>query len=179
MFDIKQKWLSLIDNMTHEKCIWHDPTTAPTCYILDHTEGLNRERRRLKKAHLYMAERFFKPDTVRKADNEKRPQPLRYLSANYETNSKGGTYENVSMSTGDYMLYYLKNSEVLKYPCACKNVMPYCEINGELLLSESRIYFAADEQAYAKLMGLENVSYSWSYDDVRELHLRRYQLKVK
>ena len=81
------------------------------------------------------------------------------------------------MSTGDYMLYYLKNSEVLKYPLPCKNVMPYCEIKGELLLSESRIYFAADEKEYANLMGIENVSYSWSYDDVREIHLRRYLLK--
>jgi hypothetical protein len=30
--------------------------------------------------------------------------------------------------------------------------MPYCEIKGELLLSEQRIYFAADEKEYANLM---------------------------
>ncbi len=39
-----------------------------------------------------------------------------------------------------------------RYPCACKNVMPYCEIKGELLLSEQRIYFAADEREYSNLI---------------------------
>ena len=30
--------------------------------------------------------------------------------------------------------------------------MPYCEIKGELLLSETRINFAADEKNYSHLM---------------------------
>ena len=30
--------------------------------------------------------------------------------------------------------------------------MPYCEIKGELLLSEQRIYFAADEKEYSNIM---------------------------
>jgi hypothetical protein len=30
--------------------------------------------------------------------------------------------------------------------------MPYCEIKGELLLSEQRIYFAADEREYSNLI---------------------------
>ena len=55
--------------------------------------------------------------------------------------------------------------------------MPYCEIKGDLLLSESRICFAADEKKYIGLMGVESVSHSWSYDDIREIHQRRYMLK--
>lgn len=55
--------------------------------------------------------------------------------------------------------------------------MPYCEIRGQLLLTETRINFAADEKNYKYLMGIENVSYSWSYDDIKEIHLRRYLLK--
>ena len=30
--------------------------------------------------------------------------------------------------------------------------MPYCEIKGELLLSEQRIYFAADEREYSNFI---------------------------
>ena len=65
----------------------------------------------------------------------------------------------------------------LRYPCACKNVMPYCEITGELLLSDSRINFAADEKNYSSMLGSENVSCSWSYDDIKEIYTRRYLLK--
>ncbi len=56
--------------------------------------------------------------------------------------------------------------------------MPYCEIKGELLLSESRINFAADEKNNNNSMiGSENLSSSWSYDDIKEIYLRRYLLK--
>ncbi len=128
-FDVKQKWLHLIENMTHEKCLVVSP--APAFYALDQTEGPNRERRRLKKRHLFMDSRFFKPEMAERLLDEKREPPLKYLLANYELSPTDGTYTSIGMSTGDYMLYYLKNSEVLKYPCACKNVMPYCEIKGQ------------------------------------------------
>ena len=162
--------------MTHDKCIWHKPSLTPSFFILDQTEGLNRERRRLKKSHLYMEDRFFKKEIHENLKSDKQPEPLRYLLNNYDIHDDSGNQSN-GLSIDDYMLYYLKNSEILKYPCSCKNVMPYCEINGELLLSESRIYFAADGKEYSNLMGIDNVSYSWSYDDVREIHLRRYLLK--
>ena len=56
--------------------------------------------------------------------------------------------------------------------------MPYCEIKGELLLSESRINFAANEKNNNNAMiGSENLSSSWSYDDIKEIYLRRYLLK--
>lgn len=112
-FDIKQKWLRLIDNMTHEKCLWHEPASAAsTFYILDQTEGLNRERRRLKKSHLYIPERFFKDEYQQALRNEQHAGPLRYLLANYDVATDGSVTNSTSMSTGDYMLYYLKNSEV-------------------------------------------------------------------
>lgn len=40
--------------------------------------------------------------------------------------------------------------------------MPYCEIKGELLLSETRINFAADEKNYSHLM-VRNVYYYFFY----------------
>jgi hypothetical protein len=38
----------------------------------------------------------------------------------------------------------------------CKNVMPYCEIRGQILLSETRVNFAADEKSYKYLMVILN-----------------------
>ena len=54
IFDIKQKWIHLIEKMTHEKCIWHEMSSghdsaSSIFFILDQTEGPNRERRRIKK----------------------------------------------------------------------------------------------------------------------------------
>ena len=84
----------------------------------------------------------------------------------------------------DYMLYHMKNSEVIKYPCSCRYVMPYCEVRGELLLTETRITFAADESRAMTLLAVhmlmqadQQIMHSWSYEHVSELHARRYMLK--
>jgi hypothetical protein len=84
VYDVKQKWLHLIENMLHDRFVWCDQASLPRFYILDQTEGPNRERRRLKKSHLYIPERFFKPEERYKLLNEKQPSPLRYLLNNYE-----------------------------------------------------------------------------------------------
>jgi hypothetical protein len=84
VYDVKQKWLHLIENMLHSRFMWCDQSSLPKFYILDQTEGPNRERRRLKKSHLYIPERFFKPDIRLKLLSEKQPSPLRYLLNNYE-----------------------------------------------------------------------------------------------
>lgn len=49
-------------------------------------------------------------------------------------------------------MFKIKFLLILRYPCSCRNVMPYCEIKGELLLTETRINFAADEKNYVYLM---------------------------
>jgi hypothetical protein len=125
LYDVKQKWMHLIENMTHERCICFDKKSSPNFYILDQTEGPNRERRRLKKSHLYIPERFFKEDYRSRLVNEKNTTPLRYLLNNYEdflASSSSNCVDNPNFnsssggsSMGDYMLYHLKNSEVIKY----------------------------------------------------------------
>jgi lysosomal-trafficking regulator len=224
LFDVKQRWNALIENIMHEQCIWHDPNSSPRFekktistikllkiinfnfilfqrfFILDQTEGPNRERRRMKRSNLYIPERFFKKERRHDLLNEKRQGPLKYLlksSEDYEKmnneqqdndNSTNSTTNNEankidtnpvnSISMGDYMLYHLNNSGVSHCPCPCKNVMPYCEIKGELLLSEQRINFAADENHNPTfLMGIDDANYSWSYEDIQEIHQRRYLLK--
>lgn len=60
-YDIKQKWIYLIENMTHEKCVWYDETSWPSFTILDQTEGPNRERRRLKSPTCTSQKDFLNP----------------------------------------------------------------------------------------------------------------------
>jgi len=114
IFDIKQKWIHLIEKMTHEKCAWYESNETDKnesiFFILDQTEGPNRERRRIKKVNqLNIPSRFFKPDLRQKIDDYKQINQLKYLINNFDNSDT-----NSGFSAGDYMLYYLKNSEVLK-----------------------------------------------------------------
>ncbi|KAJ0175382.1 hypothetical protein K1T71_008541 [Dendrolimus kikuchii] len=61
------RWQRLLDAHTHEQgkslplCVWHDPSSYPTSWQLDATEGPGRVRVRLRRAHLHIAPRFLKP----------------------------------------------------------------------------------------------------------------------
>ena len=135
-YDIKKNWMGIIENMTHEKCIWFDAHCWPYFYILDQTESPCRERRRLKKSHLYLAEKYFKEETRSKLLNEKQTHPLKYLLNNYDDyfnsgsnnsdnistrnsendseKSSGSTFEMSGMEASSYMLNQWKYSENIK-----------------------------------------------------------------
>ena len=97
-YEVRQRWLNLIENMTHERSMWHEEECEPGFFMLDQTEGPNRERRRLRKDHLYLDERFFKAETRPLLAAERRHSRLRYLAGDPQ-----------SISSGDYMLYHKAN----------------------------------------------------------------------
>jgi hypothetical protein len=88
--DVRQSWMGLIESVTHERCMWFDEASTTSFYILDQTESPSRERRRLKKSHLYIPERFFKPEVRWKLAREKNLHPLKYLLNSYEDYLNGG-----------------------------------------------------------------------------------------
>jgi hypothetical protein len=128
-YDMKQKWMYLIENMTHEQCLWFEGSSWPSFYILDQTESPFRERRRLRTSHLYIPERFFKPEVRSKLQNEKQTPSLNYLLKSYddyvnassknksedktdEENFEDGGSE--STFSHNYMLNHWKYSENIK-----------------------------------------------------------------
>lgn len=154
-YEVKQKWVQKIASMCHERCLWHDAATWPQFQILDQTEGAHRERRRLKKSHLYIGERFFKTEIKPLLNNERGVHPLKYLLNTYQDYVESGKpvfdTDHDGSFIPNYDLNQWKNNEIIRH-FNCKNVMPYCEIKGTLLLSESRVNFAADEKNYKYLM---------------------------
>ena len=118
-YDVKQKWVQMIETMCHEKCLWHDPDSWPSFYILDQTEGAHRERRRLKKSHLFIEERFFKKHVQPSLTHERNVHPLKYLLNNYEDYLAANTpsFENDSDGSfiSNYGLNYWKNNEIIKF----------------------------------------------------------------
>ena len=116
-YDIKHKWLTIIDNMTHEHCLWYDPESSPQFYTLDQTEGPNRERRRLRKTHLNIDRRFFKECVKHKLDNEQKQNKFDYLLKNEEDHSKSSILNNNNNNNNNYdgivdsLTFYLKKPE--------------------------------------------------------------------
>lgn len=117
-YDVKQKWVQIIESMCHEKCLWHDKATWPSFHILDQTEGAHRERRRLKKSHLYINERFFKEQVKAKLANERNMHPLKYLLNTFEDylTADKPSFENDPDGSfiSSYGLNHWKNNEIIK-----------------------------------------------------------------
>ena len=67
---------------------------------------------------------------------------------------------------------------------ACNRILPYCEINGDILLTEVHLYFLPSPNSEEKAeitstcIGYEcSESFMWAYSNVREVHHRLYSLK--
>jgi hypothetical protein len=121
--ELKHKWLEILENMTHEHCLWFDPLNAQHFTVLDQTEGPNRERRRLKKSHLYIKHKFFKNEVHNKVDCEKRASKYEYLLCNeddYATSSNKSNMSSIEPTDGSYVIedsssHYFRNTIFLQY----------------------------------------------------------------
>jgi hypothetical protein len=109
MYGTKQKWLQMAENLTHEHCLWYNGACAPQFYMLDQTEGPNRERRRLIKSNLNIPHKFFKKEVLYKLDNEKNRGSFDYLMCDEDGLLKNNS--DNSYSIGDAISYNLRNSE--------------------------------------------------------------------
>lgn len=114
-YDLKQKWMQIINNMTHEHCLWYSCINSPKFYTLDQTEGPNRERRRLKKSHLYIEEKFFKKEVYAHVNCEKISGKFEYLLCHEDDfNINDDSLKAKSYGIDDPVAYYLRNSIILQ-----------------------------------------------------------------
>lgn len=118
-YAVKQKWVQKIESMCHVRCLWHDAATWPHFHILDSTEGAHRERRRLKTAHLYINERFFKTEVQPHLTNERAVHPLKYLLNTYDDylasdKPSGADTDPDGSFISNYVLNSWKNNEIIK-----------------------------------------------------------------
>ncbi|KAG5831271.1 hypothetical protein ANANG_G00302020, partial [Anguilla anguilla] len=73
-------------------------------------------------------------------------------------------------------------SELIRFTRRCINVAPSRETAGELLLGKSGMYFVEDSSAEAHdtqdpQEEMEPASFSWTYEEIKEVHKRWWQLK--
>ncbi|XP_041866300.1 lysosomal-trafficking regulator isoform X3 [Melanotaenia boesemani] len=161
-------WQELVQQLTHDRAVWYDQTSYPTSWQLDPTEGPNRERRRLQRCYLTIPNKYLLKDR-RKADDSVKP-PLSFLFEDKTHSSFSSTVKDKA------------TSESIRFTRRCISVAPSRETAGELLLGKSGMYFVEDNAADAhesqSLHGeTEAPSFSWTYEEIKEVHKRWWQLR--
>ncbi|XP_051880021.1 lysosomal-trafficking regulator isoform X2 [Pristis pectinata] len=161
-------WRELVQQLTHERAIWYDPVSYPTSWQLDPTEGPNRERRRLQRCYLTIPNKYLLRN--RQKPEEPLKPPLSFL------------FEDKSHSSFSSTVKDKATSEPIRFIRKCINVAPSRETVGELLLGESGMYFVEDNAADAfehpsSAVEMEPASFSWTYEEIKEIHKRWWQLR--
>uniref|UniRef100_A0A8C7INE5 Lysosomal trafficking regulator n=1 Tax=Oncorhynchus kisutch TaxID=8019 RepID=A0A8C7INE5_ONCKI len=155
-------WQELVQQLTHDRAVWYDQTSYPTSWQLDPTEGPNRERRRLQRCYLTIPNKYLLKDRPR--------APLSFLFEDKTHSSFSSTVKDKA------------TSEPIRFTRRCISVAPSRETSGELLLGKSGMYFVEDNAADAhdnqSVHGeTEAASFSWTYEEIKEVHKRWWQLR--
>ncbi|KAJ7987343.1 hypothetical protein DPEC_G00325500 [Dallia pectoralis] len=162
-------WQELVQQLTHDRAVWYDQASYPTSWQLDPTEGPNRERRRLQRCYLTIPNKYLLKDR-RKPEDPAARAPLSFLFEDKTHSSFSSTVKDKA------------TSESIRFTRRCFSVAPSRETSGELLLGKSGMYFVEDNAADAhdsqSVHGeTESASFSWTYEEIKEVHKRWWQLR--
>ncbi|XP_069997726.1 lysosomal-trafficking regulator isoform X2 [Penaeus vannamei] len=166
---LTHRWRSLIDLLTHERATWHFPEAYPRSWQLDQTEGPMRVRKRLKRGRLNIQPRYLMPEYRQKLDIENKLAPLEAVLQGSETES--------AMAV---MIERLNVSERIIHMSSASVVSPGMEQRGEILISRTAMYFVGEQVTIDMNQcgsSSEVVSVTWPLDNIREIHIRRFQLQ--
>ncbi|KAL4641356.1 lysosomal-trafficking regulator-like [Arapaima gigas] len=161
-------WQELVQQLTHDRAVWYDQASYPTSWQLDPTEGPNRERRRLQRCYLTIPNKYLLKDRQKPEDPVK--PPLSFLFEDKTHSSFSSTVKDKA------------TSEAIRFTRRCISVAPSRETTGELLLGKTGMYFVEDNasDAYDNQSPhgeTEPASFSWTYEEIKEVHKRWWQLR--
>lgn len=162
---ISVKWGDLIENMTHEKALWYFEKSYPMFWELDPTEGPARIRKRMRRCHLGIGERYLLPSQRYKLNNENKRKPLQFLFKNQKRTCKSVV-----------LIEKLQCNEKIRVMYSAKVVTPAIEISGEILIGKTCIYFVADDSIEPST---DSSTTAWLFEDIKEIYSRMYELQEK
>ncbi|GIX83957.1 lysosomal-trafficking regulator [Caerostris extrusa] len=156
-------WLKLIEQMTHEKAVWHISDSYPNSWELDPTEGPLRIRKRLKRCYLNVHPRFLKPDyTDQLVKTDQEPPFVNLLVHEKEFPDSAA------------VLHRLHSHEQIEYTSTCKIVTAFEEAQVEILIGACCIHLIGEETLSQKTK--LSISESLPFDSIKEIVPRRYEL---
>ncbi|CAH1790633.1 unnamed protein product [Owenia fusiformis] len=165
---IKKAWKNIIEQLTHERAVWHYPESYPQTWQLDPTEGPHRVRCRLQRSHHTIEQRFYDEEHISKLDPEYHSAPLTFL---LEEEAESAPYSAAMISK-------LHSNEKISHTASCMSVTQSSETRGEILFGEKTIYFVGDE-TFLEGTNVQSTPRheTWPFEDIREILKRWYQLK--
>ncbi|KAI1732503.1 beige/BEACH domain-containing protein [Ditylenchus destructor] len=154
----------LVREFCHPQAIFFDSNCWPLGHALDTTENPCRERRRLQPAHYQF--------------------PLKFLRKEWRemvAKSYGGSLplENLLQDFKDQKtLDHVEAINQVRLSISATLLRTAFECTGEIVVSDQKLYFLG-EHAKSTQKGFiyAPVTYSWSFEQVREIHSRFYLLK--
>ncbi|XP_068085277.1 lysosomal-trafficking regulator [Anabrus simplex] len=169
---IRIKWQKILQQLTHERAVWFFPESYSRSWQLDSTEGPGRVRNRLQRCHLGVKRKYLIPCAQKKLDAVTSADPLSFL---FEKDNQS------SVST--VLIERLHTNEKIQHMCTARVITPANEVPGELLIGESCLYFVADDSVLGTDLSevtagsLDVSSTAWHFENVKEIHNRRFQLQ--
>lgn len=173
----KKKWKSLVEAMTHEKHGFYDESSFPQSWMLDPSEGPSRMRRKLKRCHLDIPERFFRSGHKNKSRIGHISMPLSFI---YESTD--------DITETSILIDSIHSREQIVLTMSCLLITPRVEFVGELLLSSTCAHFVGRQHDHQSSMGRSSgneghqhhnqvIQETWILNQVKEFLERRYQLQ--
>ncbi|XP_050540589.1 lysosomal-trafficking regulator isoform X2 [Daktulosphaira vitifoliae] len=158
------RWKSIINQMSHEKAPWYFPESYPTSWELNPIEGPNRIRNRLQRCNLKIAKKFIKSEYAKKIVDKE--GPLDYLLS-----------DDLEVPISSAVVESLLSKEKISYMCTAKLILLWEKIKCEILISENSIYIVPMANSQNTIQ--DEYSHVLKFDEVKEIHNRRYSLKEK
>uniref|UniRef100_A0A914I680 Uncharacterized protein n=1 Tax=Globodera rostochiensis TaxID=31243 RepID=A0A914I680_GLORO len=155
-----------VKELCHPEAPFFAPLSWPLGRVLNTTEGPSRERRRFSAAHYSFPLKFLKAERCKAVESVHNAlMPLDNLLNGGEP-QQSHAYEHTEVDGPIRMSF---SATILRTAFDC---------SGELAVSDLKLYFLG-ESAKTTQKGVVHapVTYSWDYDQIREVHIRFYQLK--
>jgi hypothetical protein len=158
-----QLWHDVIEQYTHERALWHTPSTSPKSWKLSEAEGSHRMRIRLNRSFTDTQSKHYKDEHKLKGEDTRGDPPFRYLLA---------TLSGMS----SVIIAQLSSKDRIRHMEQCLLVLPAAEISGEILISDGTIYFVESSRDVHQTLTESLISFSIDIENILEVHNRWYQL---
>ncbi|KAB0395902.1 hypothetical protein E2I00_011026 [Balaenoptera physalus] len=190
-------WQELIQQLTHDRAVWYDPIYYPTSWQLDPTEGPNRERRRLQRCYLTIPNKYLLRDRQKSEADVVKP-PLSYLfedkthssfssTVKDKAASKCGMYfvednasDTVESSLSSHDFYSSGNTDI-NQKITKKTQFTFLYRKAfypfEFIYMPLKYCFESPVTGESLQGELEPASFSWTYEEIKEVHKRWWQLR--
>ena len=154
-------WIQLVRQWTHQRAAWHFPSGYLRGWRMDATEGYQRMHLRLERCALNVDAKYLLPRGSALLEPEEMARPLTSIV-------RMSNLQSIDDVIGH-------GEEKILRTVNCWLVTTTAETSGELILTDSWMTFlpaecGADEEEMRKFSSI-------TYDDVREILTRRFQLQ--